>query len=279
MPFLDACAAATWGLAIRIERDFPPPATEWLARVLARAAFSVHVPARRHLESNLRRLLPRESVSATRVSRLALRSFEEFALVFADMLRLDRLDAAALAQSCEVAGTDHLEAARASGRGVVLMSSHAGNWEWGAAWLSDAGYPVRVLARRHGDAIERLLERRRHSHRVRRLTAGGEGGPMWIAAARALRRGEWVALLGDRACTGTRRALSAWGLAVARRGGALILPAAMSRLGRGRYRIVFEPPLEPRTLYRERLGESVLAQARREPAQWFGFEPLPENAA
>ncbi len=274
MHFLDACADATWGLAIRIERSLPPAATERLARVVARAAFGLNVPARRHLESNLHRLLAGPAAPG-KVRALALESFEQFALMFADMLRLDRLNPEVLARSCVVTGAEHLDAARASGRGVVVLSSHAGNWEWGAAWLSASGFPVRVLARRHRGAVERCFERRRACHHVRRL----EGDVLWRVGADALRRGEWIAVMGDRALPGTRRSLSSWGFAVARRGGGLLLPAVMSRIDRGRYRVTFDAPLEPRAPQRARLGESVLAHVRRAPEQWFGFEPLPESAA
>jgi KDO2-lipid IV(A) lauroyltransferase len=42
-------------------------------------------------------------------------------------------------------GDEHLAQAREAGRGVILVSSHMGNWELGAAWIAARGFPLHVL--------------------------------------------------------------------------------------------------------------------------------------
>src|SRR5437660_339948 len=80
-----------------------------------------------------------------------------FALTFTDFLRLGHLKREALAGAVEVHGAEHLAAARASGRGVILLSAHLGNWELGAAWLAAGGARVNVVARPHSGWVERFF--------------------------------------------------------------------------------------------------------------------------
>jgi KDO2-lipid IV(A) lauroyltransferase len=42
-------------------------------------------------------------------------------------------------------GDEHLAKALMAGRGVILVSSHMGNWELGAAWIATRGFPLHVL--------------------------------------------------------------------------------------------------------------------------------------
>lgn len=45
-----------------------------------------------------------------------------------------------------VEGVDHLDAAMATGRGVIVALPHVGSWEWGGAMLSRMGYPMTAVA-------------------------------------------------------------------------------------------------------------------------------------
>ena len=45
-----------------------------------------------------------------------------------------------------VEGADHLDAAMATGRGVIVALPHVGSWEWGGAMLSRMGYPMTAVA-------------------------------------------------------------------------------------------------------------------------------------
>jgi len=160
-------------------RRLPLPASRALARTMAGLAFRARLPARRRLEANLRSLLGRDREAD--IESLARQAFEHFALMLVDFLRLARLEPGRVAGEVEVLGARHLEAARASGRGVILLSAHVGNWEWGAAFLSALGARIRLAARAHGGPLEAWFARRRARHGVVRL----DGRPLWPAAARA----------------------------------------------------------------------------------------------
>jgi Kdo2-lipid IVA lauroyltransferase/acyltransferase len=245
----------------------------WLARV----AFALRPPARRAVELNLGRLAPRLAPETRR--GLALRAFEHFALSLTDFLRLGQRGRAALAGAVEVRGRRHLDAALATGRGVILLSAHLGNWEWGAAFVAESGARLSVVARPHPNRwVERFFRRRRGEAGVVTL----EGRPVWARAASALRRGEWVALLGDRApaaAGGSGASVCAWSSALARRTGALVLPAVMVRVAPRRYAACFGAPLTPQQCAAGGYRSAMHRFLKRYPGQWCAFEALPAGWA
>jgi KDO2-lipid IV(A) lauroyltransferase len=259
-------------LADLAARVLPLGLADRLARALARLAFAAGVPARAALEGNLSRLMP--DAPAPHRRRLARQAFDHFALSLLDFLRLGRLDGRAIDAAVEIRGAEHLERARAAGRGVILLSAHLGNWEWGAAWLAARGARLSVVARPHPHPwVERFFARRRRARGVGVL----RGRPLWPAAARALRRREWVALMGDRCCADG--SAWAWAAALARRTGAMVLPAVMLRVAPGRYAACFEPPLTPEACAAGAHRAAVHRQLEIHPGQWSGFEPLPDGRA
>jgi KDO2-lipid IV(A) lauroyltransferase len=251
-------------------RVLPARIADRLALALAGLAFVARLPARAALEANLARLMPDAPMAARRAR--AREGFEHFALSLLDFLRLGRLDERTLLQAIEIRGAEHLERARASGRGVIVLSAHLGNWEWGAAWLAARGARLSVVARPHPHPwVERFFARRRLARGVGMLRER----PLWPGAARALRRREWVALMGDRCCADG--SAWAWAAALARRTGALVLPAVMLRLAPGRYAACFEPPLTSDGCAGGAHRAAIQRHLERHPGQWFGFEPLPEG--
>ena len=262
-------------------RALPRRTADAVAKALARAAFTAGVPARRAAEENLARLLP-DAPMDTRQA-LARESFESFALGFADFLRLRRMPPAALLRAVEVQGAEHLRTARASGRGVILLSAHLGNWEWGAAWFGASGIPLHLAARPHADAaVERLFALRRSAFGLRLLPARAR----LAHAASVLRAGQWLALMGDRSGdrAGDRNAqqggsVCASAAALARRTGALILPAAVVRRAPGRHLLLCEEPLSPEQCMGGGYRAAVERWLARYPGQWAAFEALPEGLA
>ena len=265
-------ARISYQIADALVRVLPAPAADRLAVRLARAAFALRLPARAALERNLEQLLSGASRHAIRDRARA--TFEHFALSLADFLRLARLDTGTLGRAVDVRGERHLADALASKRGVIVLSAHVGNWEWGAAWLAARGARLNVVARPHRSrAVDALFARLRGRFGVRRLGAR----PLWVRAASALRRGEWVALMGDRSAPGSGGSACEWAGVLARRTGALVLPAVMLRLASGRYVACFEPPLAPGPGMLERWRRAVRGHLVRHPGQWCAFEPCADG--
>jgi len=260
-----------------VVRALPTRAADALACGIARLAFWFGAPVRRQLEANLLGLWKARGHTPSRrdIERRARQSFENFAISLTDFLRLPRLNRE-LPDRVELHGAEHFARARASGRGVIVLSAHVGNWEWGAAYVAAHGTPIRVIARSHGSRwVDAFFQRRRDRCGVAAL----EGAPSWLAASRALRRNEWVALMGDRAVPGHSTSVCAWAAALSRRTGALLLPAVMLRRADGGYAACFEAPLTPDACRSGGYVKAMEAYLDRDPAQWFAFEPLPEGLA
>jgi KDO2-lipid IV(A) lauroyltransferase len=244
-----------------------------LACWIAAAAFRLPLRARRTLEQNLQRALPGLDRAALR--RHARAAFRHFALSFVDFLRLARLSDAEILAAVEVRGLRHLERAAARGRGVIVLSAHLGNWEWGAALLSRLGVRVTLVAQAHASArVEALFASRRGARGVATL----HGRATW-SAARALRRNECVAVMGDRRPQGRDGSACAWAAALARRTGATLVPALMTRAAPGRYTACFERGISPEACVAGGFRDVLRRHVARDPGQWLAFEPLPEGIA
>ena len=253
-------------------RLLPPWLADRLGVWLARGVFVLRPRARRAAEQNLLRLEPRLDPSQRR--RMARASFEHFALTLVEFLRRGHGASHGRADVVVVRGRRHLERALATGRGVILLSAHLGNWERGAAFVAASGASLRIVARPHPNRwVDGFFRRRRLRMGVETL----EGRPLWTRAAGALRRGEWVALLGDRAQGGS--APCSWAAALARRTGALLLPAVMVRVAPRRYAACFGAPLTPASCAAGGYRAAMRPFLRRYPTQWCAFEALPSGWA
>ena len=189
------------------------------------------------------------------------------------------------------------EEACAAGTGVVLITGHVGNWEVGSMRPGEAGGPPIHVVReeemdpRAQEFVGRLLAERMGAGYTTHFAAGNP--LLGMALCEALRRGEMVALQGDRPRRqGKRLTLTLFGrpfevpagpMALARRAEVPLLPVFVLREGRLRYRVAFHPPIAvPRTTNRnadlEAAGRRFLAvleeTIRRHPHQWFCFRRL-----
>jgi KDO2-lipid IV(A) lauroyltransferase len=184
-----------------------------------------------------------------------------------------------------------------AGRGLILVTGHLGNWELGSGAAPERGAAVVHVVReeeldpRAQRFIERLLAERSGDRYVTHFAA--RDPLLGIALLEALRRGEVVALQGDRPRSGGRTvdlelfgrpfSIPAGPMALARKAGVPLLPAFVLREGRRRYGVWFDRPIEvPATADRdadlrqagERIVTALEAVIRRAPHQWFCFRRL-----
>src|SRR5947208_11474979 len=115
-----------------------------LAIVVARFAFVFARKARRTLEGNLRTALPQLDIREVRL--VAYRNFRNHSKAYADLMRLPVARVEELRGLLHVEGLEHLEAARARGKGVMVISAHMGSWEVAAAIWSATIAPVSLFA-------------------------------------------------------------------------------------------------------------------------------------
>ncbi len=156
----------------------------------------------------------------------------------------------ALRGLADVQGLEHLRAARAQGRGVLLFGGHFPPSELCARLLGDVlGERVNIVARHNNDpCIEHLLDTAR-----RRVFADVIGKKDVRGLLRTLSRGGIVAYSADQDFNyqnafvpffGVRAATLTATPDLARRGNAVVLPFWFHRDAKGRYQLRVEPTWE-----------------------------------
>jgi len=253
----------------RLQRALGP----WLGRTLARL-----VPRRRRVvDTNLALCFPELDPAAR--ARLARASFESLGISLFEFLRAWWGRLAPVDQGCELTGLEHLRAAQAGGRGVILVSAHFTTLEvclrllcrdvrLGAMYRPHAE-PVMEWAVKRGRLrhAEAMFARDELRPAIRHLK---QGGVLWFAPDQETRRGDsvFVPFFGHLAysLTSTHQ--------LARLGNAVVLPLFHERLDDGRYRIEILPPLEgfptrDASADTARIMATLEALIRRRPEQYL----------
>jgi KDO2-lipid IV(A) lauroyltransferase len=240
------------------------------------------VAKRRRLtgERNLRMAFP--SLSEFEARDLCKRVFENFGRSAADFLiGLDRTKDQ-IEETTTIEGVEHLDAALAKGKGVILLTAHFGNWERVAAWMVLAGYKLAVIARDADDqGVNRLVNELREGPGTEVISRGRAAR----ASIEKLRRNEIVGILPDQNAREVfipffgKPAGTVLGPGVlSERTGAVVQPVFCRYVGEGRYHVRFLPHLTADEGYStkgegmmraiNRLLESVILE---HPDQWLWF--------
>ena len=198
----------------------------------------------------------------------------------------------------ELEGEEHWLRTVSGDRGFVLVTAHVGHWEVGSR-LAPPGPGRRVhIVRAHEidpraqEFLQGLLRRGAGDSFEFHFTHADDPG-LGARLLVALRRGDIVALQGDRGRPGQRATpVTLFGLphlaplgpaAIARAAEVPLLPVFVFRRGRGRSLVTFHPPIEvERTGDRDEDCRAATAKVlfavenaiRREPHQWFCFRDL-----
>lgn len=245
-------------------------------------------PARRHATlANLAVMLP----GASRKHRLRIvrRIMRNYNCMLFEFFRLPHMEREELLANVEVQGREHLEAAVAKGKGVIITCTHVGNWELAAVVLAHWGYTLHAVA---GVQLTRWLSGavRETKSELAIHTVSHEDGIRKLL--RALERNELVALMVDGDLYQHGVAVEFFGRdtrwpagpgVLAQRTGALVMPGYCERIGNGRFRIVMEKALDPATFpSAEALNAKIAATAERHILghldQWCIFRPMWDGA-
>jgi KDO2-lipid IV(A) lauroyltransferase len=186
------------------------------------------------------------------VRRLSLESYRNIGRTFLEFARFPYMDARRAAELVTFSNPEILDDLARRGKGAILVTGHYGNWELIGAAVAGRGYPISFVVGRQGNA---LVDRRINRYRGGMGVGIIERGVALREIPRALRRGEFVALLADQDAgrsgvfvdfLGTPASTPKGAAHFAFRFGAPILFGVTVRGGDGRHRAELFDPIWPR---------------------------------
>lgn len=278
--------------AFAVAHLLPRPAAQALAAFVGQLVSGKNSAAQAALRANLQ---PVTGQHGAALDALCAENVANFSRLLADYFRCAGADAA---RQCDAliegwSGFENLEAARAAGRGTIIVTGHLGHWELGGLVLARRGLPLTVITLEEpSTALTRWREAGRRRLGIKTI-AVGPGHPFaFVEMIQTLRRNELVAMLVDRPYAGTGTPVRLFGhdtefstapALLAQHTGAAVLPAFVLRQPSGRYVSLAEPIIpmpataDPRAdlaANTQRIATAFETVIRQHPAQWFHYVPI-----
>jgi lauroyl/myristoyl acyltransferase len=204
--------------------------------------------------------------------------FRNFGVTLSDFLGGRAVDIA-------VEGRERAEEARARGHGVLVLTSHLGNWELGGRVLADWGWPMTAVFQPYRSrAMQRFIQKRRAP--TLKYLAVGRGAAHGVG--KVLKSREAAVMLADRPygedgapvtlCGRTAR-LPRGPFLFACRFNAPILPGFVVMDRPGHYKAVVEAPLWPEgpgavKNLMDKMALVLEKYVTQYADQWYCFEPV-----
>jgi KDO2-lipid IV(A) lauroyltransferase len=191
---VDAGFAAGWAAV----RALPHPVAAFSFAAAGTLAARRDTRGVRRLRSNLARVVGPDADLDPLVEK-AMRSYARY---WRETFRLSRITPRTVWENTDAIGTDVLDKALTSGRGVLLTLPHSGNWESAGVWLLEHGVPFSTVAERlkPESLYERFVAYREGLGMEVLPLTGGARPPADVLKDR-LKAGRVVCLLGDRDLT------------------------------------------------------------------------------
>ena len=215
--------------------------------------FAFHTIDRAHrriAERNLAVAFPTRPEAARRA--IARGAFKHFGRLLVELLKFSTLSPEGMLARVEFEGEDRARHAYAQGRGVLFFTGHFGFWEVHAIAHALRLEPIGVLARaldniRLNDLLESIRQKTGNTviyrqgtiRRVMRMLHAGHGVALLIDQHISSRDAIYVEFFERPAATTSALA------ALALRTGAPVVPVFALPVGPGRYRMIYEHPVEP----------------------------------
>jgi KDO2-lipid IV(A) lauroyltransferase len=216
---------------------------------VGRIAYGLSDRLRRTGLRNLELAFPK--MSERERERILRGCFRNLGQLLGEFSQLPRATPESLHRIIECRGLENLQAAQASGQGVILFTGHLGAWELSSFALSAFGYPLNFLVRRiDNPLVEQLVEKTRTRFGNHSIDKRAAMRPMF----KTLRAGGTLGILVDLNTQphegifvdffGTPASTTSGLAALALRTGALVLPVFIPWDERQkRFVLYVDPPL------------------------------------
>jgi KDO2-lipid IV(A) lauroyltransferase len=267
---------------VGIVRVMPDSLVHATGSALGLAFYTLDRAHRRIAERNLAVAFPVRAAAERRA--IAREAFKHFGRLLFELLKFSTLTPAAMLARSEFDGEDRARLAYAQGKGVLFFTGHFGFWELHAIVHALQLEPIGVLARALDNGrLNGLLEDiRQHTgnsviyrqgtiRRVMRMLHAGHGVALLIDQHIQGRDAVQVDFFERPAATTSALA------ALALRTGAPVVPVFALPIGRGRYRMIYEHPVEPPDSetehairdFTQRCTDVLEMYVRRHPELWL----------
>ena len=265
-----------------IVRVLPDPLVRAWGATLGIAAYTLDRAHRRVALANLAECFPNRPESERRA--IARQTFRHFGQLLLELLRFSALDDQKRARLVEIEGAERVRHAYAQGKGVLFFTGHFGYWELHAIHHGWAFEPIGVLARAlDNPRLNSLLEQIRGGtgnhciyrqgavRRVLKTLNDRHGVAMLIDQHMHSPDAIWVNFFERPAATTSTLA------ALALRTGSPVIPVFALPLPGGRYKFVYEAPVEPPPAegpeaiqeFTQRCTDVLEVHVRRHPELWL----------
>ena len=217
---------------------------------LGKLAYFLIGEARRKTLSNLSLAFGKE-LDETKLRKLACQVFENVGKNVADVVRLKKMKWEDIERITEIEGLKYLDQVYKAGKGVIGLTGHMGNFELLGAYFSLKGYKVSVVGRELYDLrLDRLLVENRESAGIENIPSSAGVKPI----LKALRAGKILGVLADQDSSRVRGVfVDFFGrpartpvgpVLLAYKTGSPIVPMAIVRKDKNKYKIIVKPPVE-----------------------------------
>jgi predicted exporter/lauroyl/myristoyl acyltransferase len=277
-----------WRLGQGLTRRLSARSCARISRLLAGAYWRLAPHRREVVIQNLLPALGGDRHAAEKTSRQLL---ENFALKLADLWRYESgLSIEHLFDAWT--GWEHFAAAQAQKRGILLLTPHLGNWEFGGPLLTRRGVNLQVITLAEpGNGFTELRQASRARWDIETLVIG-EDPFAFVEIIRRLEAGATVALLVDRPPAASSVTVELFGqpfpasiaaAELARASGCVLLPVYLPHTANGYAAHILPAIPYDRAALRKREARQQLTQEivrAFEPAirhhldQWYHFVPV-----
>ena len=267
---------------IAVVRFMPGPLVRLCGAIVGWLAWAFDAGHRRVAEGNVAAAFPARNAREQR--RIVRGAFLHFGRLLFELLKFSTLSPAALLARVEFEGEERVRAAYAHGKGVIFVTGHFGFWELQAMVHALRLPPMAVMARAlDNPALNQMLEdirtrtgnsviyRQGTMRRVMRQLQAGQGVGVLIDQHILGKDAIYVDFFERPAATTSAVA------ALALRTGARVVPLFALPIGGGRYRMIYEHPVEPPSEgteqplheFTQRCTDVLEMYVRRHPELWL----------
>ncbi len=214
------------------------------------------------------------------LKKMIIDVYKSLGETFAEILALTKLNAKYIEKYIDIKGMENFHEAVKHGKGVIFLSGHYGNWELSGMVSSIKGYPLYVLAREQKmKRLNELINRLRESKGSKVIRKGFTTRYL----VKALHENKMIGMVADQDVGkngmladffGRPTATADGPYRIAKKTGAVLLPAFSTRIKGPYYRLYIEDPIklsENDQIYPalQKYNKTLESYVRKHNSQWL----------